>query len=405
MLEKSGAAGRRRIEDWDGPGTAFVINDAIAYLDSLTLFFWQAPGADLLGVLRKSYQRRLIVKAYQVPGRSFAGRRRGGHSKRWHVTIHQPEPETLASLSTIHRRFVVHAVHVAIDFLCPDAAQADLATAYLRRGVVQKWRRRNQNQLSHVEANTMYWSWNGKARRNFAHYGDRSSKAGLGACSHFEMRFTGAAACRRARLGDLGSLIRGVNAMALLKHQAMIGLIDEKRLDRALENLARKKLRKTQRRRPAITVGEIKRDLQRLLPHCIADGGNALSVETITKARAQALWDCRPGLRSCLRRVEWTAFTPEPRWQWLRRSSDQAGAGGTFGTNGNPHLLPRNLLVPVNNKSHISAEPPAQFLPEQQQASPSQHGDPTPRQPDEPNGDNRDGDATNLTDDCLTNMR
>jgi hypothetical protein len=33
----------RYIEDWDGPGTAFVINDAIAYLDSLTLFFWQAP--------------------------------------------------------------------------------------------------------------------------------------------------------------------------------------------------------------------------------------------------------------------------------------------------------------------------------------------------------------------------
>jgi hypothetical protein len=141
----------RRTEDWDGPGTAFVINDAIAYLDSLTLFFWQAPGADLLGALRKAYRRRLIVKAYRVPGPSF-GRRRGGHSKRWHITIHQPEPETLATLSAIHQKFVVHAVHVAIDFLCPDAAQADLATAYLRRGVVQKWRGRNH--LSHSEANT-----------------------------------------------------------------------------------------------------------------------------------------------------------------------------------------------------------------------------------------------------------
>jgi hypothetical protein len=364
MLEKSGAAGRRRIEDWDGPGTAFVINDAIAYLDSLTLFFWQAPGRDLLGALRKTYQRRLIVKAYQVP-RSFAGWRRGGHSKRWHVTIHQPEPETLASLSTIHRRFVVHAVHVAIDFLCPDPAQADLATAFLTRGVVQKWRRRNQNQLSHVEANTTYWSWNGKARRNLALYGDRPSKAGLGACSHLEMRFTGAAACKRAGLGDLSSLVRGVNAMALLKHQAMIGLIDGKRLDRALEKLARKKLRKTQRRRPAITVGEIKKHLQRLLPRCIADGGHPLNMRTITKARSQQLWDCWPGLRSCLRRVEWTAFTPEPRWQWLRRSSDQAGAGGTFGTTANPHLVFRKLLIPVNNKTpefqlkHQAAEPDA----------------------------------------------
>jgi hypothetical protein len=54
----------RRIEDWDGPGTGFVINDAIAYLDSLTLFFWQAPGANLLGALRKAYQRRLIVNCW-----------------------------------------------------------------------------------------------------------------------------------------------------------------------------------------------------------------------------------------------------------------------------------------------------------------------------------------------------
>jgi hypothetical protein len=150
----------RRIQDWDGPDTAFVINDAIAYLDSLTLFFWHAPGRDLLGALRKSYQRRLIVKAYQVPRRSFAGRRRGGHSKRWHVTIHQPALETLASLSSVHRKFAVHAVHVAIDFLCPDPAQADLATAFLTRGVVQKWRRRTQ--LSHSEANTRYWSLNQK---------------------------------------------------------------------------------------------------------------------------------------------------------------------------------------------------------------------------------------------------
>jgi len=374
----------RRTEDWDGPGTAFVIKDAIAYLDSLTLFFWQAPGADLLGALRKAYKRRLIVKAYEVPGRTFDARRRGHRSKRWHVTIHQPEPETLATLSAIHRRFVVHAVHVAIDFLCPDPAQADLATAYLRRGVVQKWRRRNQNQLSHVEANTMYWSRNRKARRNIALYGDRPSKAGLGACSHFEMRFTAAAACKRAGLGDLDSLIRGVNAMALLKHQAKLAFIDEKWLDRALEKSARRKLRRTQRRWPAITVSEIKRHLQRVLPLCIADEG-PLCMGTITKARAQVLWDRRPGLRSCLRPVDWTAFTPEPRWRWLRRSSDQAGAGGTFGTIANLHLISRKLFIPANNKT------PAFQLKHRV-------SDPITPQPAEPDADSPDGDATKLTD-------
>ena len=334
----------RRTEDWDGPGTAFVIKDAIAYLDSLTLFFWQAPGADLLRALRKAYGRRLIVKAYKVPG-TF-----GRRSKRWHVTIHQPEPETLASLSTIHRRFVVHAVHVAIDFLCPDPAQADLATAFLTRGVVQKWRRRNHRSL--LKANTRYWRWNRKARRNIALYGDRPSKASLGACSHFEMRFTGAAACKRAGFGELSSLTRGVDAMALLKHQANIAFIDEKRLDRALESLARRRLRETQRRRPAVTVSEIKSHLHRLLPCSISDGGHPLNMGTITKARSQQLWDRWPGLRSCLRRVEWTAFTPEPRWHWVRRSSDrQAGGGSTFGTIANPHLISRKPLIPLNSKT------------------------------------------------------
>jgi hypothetical protein len=370
----------RRTEDWDGPGTAFVVNDAIAYLDSLTLFFWQAPGADLLRALRKAYRRRLIVKAYRVPGPSF-GRRREGHSKRWHVTIHQPDPETLANLSTMHRKFVVHAVHVAIDFLCPDRAKADLATTFLTRGVIQKWRRRNQ--LSHLEANTSYWNLNPKARRNLALYGDRPSKAGLGACSHFEMRFTGAAACNRAGLGDLSNLVRGVNAMALLKHQTRIAFIDNRGFDRALEKLARRELRRTQGRRPAGTVSDIKKHLQRRLPRFIEDE-TSLTMETITKARSQELWNRLPTLRSCLRPVAWTDFTPEPRWVWLRRSSDQnAGAGGgTYGTTGNLHRIAWKPLIPVMNKSaqNCSAHPLTQ-------------------QSDQSNPGNREGDATNLTDD------
>jgi hypothetical protein len=342
----------RRTKDWDGPGTAFVINDAIAYLDSLTLFFWQAPGRDLLGSLRKSYQRHLIVKAYQVPRRRFAGRRRGGHSRRWHVTIHQPEPETLASLSSMHRKFAVHAVHVAIDFLCPDPAQADLATAFLRRGVVQKWRRRHQ--LSHSEANTTYWSVNRKARRNIALYGDRLSKTGFGACSHFEMRFTGAAACKRAGLGDLSSLMRGIDAMALLKHQTRLAFIDKKGLDRAVEKLARGKLRRTQGRRPALTVSEITRQLQRRLPRFIGDEAQHLNIETITKAPSQRVWTLQK-LRSCLRPVEWPAFTPEPRWLWPHRPNDRCPAGGTYGgtcgTTGNLYHIAWKPLIPVTNKS------------------------------------------------------
>jgi hypothetical protein len=319
----------RRTKDWDGPGTAFVVINAIAYLDSLTLFFWQAPGRDLLGALRKAYGRRLIVKAYEVPG-TFAMQRRGRRSKRWHVTIHQPQPETLASLSATHRRFVVHAVHIAIDFLCPDTLQADLATAFLRRGVVQKWRRRHH--LSHTEANTTYWAVNRKAGRNIALYGDRPSKAGLWACSHFEMRFTSAAACKRAGLGDLTRLVQGIDAMALLRHQTKIAFTDKGGLDRALEKLARRKLRRARGQRPTLTVGDEKKRLQRRLPYFIQDEEQHLTMETITKAPSQKVWTMRK-LRSCLRPVDWSDFTPAPRWQWLRRPRDRhAGAGGTYGT-------------------------------------------------------------------------
>jgi hypothetical protein len=165
------------------------------------------------------------------------------------------------------------------------------------------------------------------------------------------MRFTGAAACKRAGLGDLSSLVRGVNAMALLKHQTKIAFIDERGFDRALEKLARRKLRRARGRRPALTVSDVKKQLQRRLPRLIEDERQHLNLETITKARSQELWNRLPTLRSCLRPVEWTDFTPEARSVWLRRSSDQhAGAGGTYGTISNLHRIARKSLIPVTNK-------------------------------------------------------
>jgi hypothetical protein len=302
-----------RIADWDGPGTGFVITDAVAYLDTLTLFCWRPLPDGVLGALRKHYGRHLIVKEHEVLGRRLAGRKQG-RSKRWHITIHQPKNSTLTSLGAIQRgRFVVHAAHVAVDFLCLTAWEAGLATAYLKRGVVQKWRRRAQQ--THVEINTQYWKWNRKAPRNIALYGHRPSKTGKEHCSHFEMRFTGAPACKRVGLNDLSKLMGGVDAMALLERQSKIAFIDLKRLDRAVESLARKKLPKSQRQRPAITVGDIEKHLQLLLPRCIADEGCPLDWVSIAKARSQSLADHRPELRSCLAgKVEWANFTPTPRW-------------------------------------------------------------------------------------------
>jgi hypothetical protein len=129
------------------------------------------------------------------------------------------------------------------------------------------------------------------------------------------MRFTSAAACKRVGLNDLRKLTGRIDAMALLKRQTKIAFIDLKRLDRALERLARRSLSKSQRRRASITVNDVKKRLQLWLPRCIAGENFPLDWQSIVKARSQSLADHRPELRSCLAdRIDWAKFTPEPRW-------------------------------------------------------------------------------------------
>ena len=299
-----------RVGDWDGPGTGFLVTDAMAYLDTITLFSRRRVPSEVLASLRREYGSQLIVEEFRPPKRAAQP-----PGTRWClVTIHQPEDTTLKWLTTIrHDRLVVHAVHVAVDFLCPDSRHAQLSTEYLKRGLVQKWRRRDRR--SHLEPNTVYWKLDGKDARNIALYGHRVSKTGLGPCSHLEFRFTRASACKRVGLGNLASLIAGVDVMALLRRQAKVAFIDPNRLDRALENLARKKLSATQRHRPGATVLELKKHLRRMLPRCIQDEDTDFDQNSITEARSQSLWDHQPQFRSCLGKpVDWASLTPAPKW-------------------------------------------------------------------------------------------
>jgi hypothetical protein len=172
--------------------------------------------------------------------------------------------------------------------------------------------------------------------------------------------------------------------MALLKHQTKIAFIDRRGLDRALEKLARRKLRRT-RGRSSVTVSDRKNKHQRRLPRLIEDEEQHLTMETTTTARSQRVWNF-PILRSCLRPVEWTDFTPEPRWQWLRRPRDRhAGSGGTYGTISNLPRIACKPLIPVTNKP-------------MKNGSILQDTDPSTPQSAEPNADSRDGDASNLSD-------
>src|SRR4051812_28225661 len=112
----------RRIADWDGPGTGFVITGAVAYLDTLTLFCWRPLPDGVLASLRREYGRRLITETVEVEA----------ELEFWFITIHQPKKKTLVALDAIKaKRFVINAVHIAVDFLCLNQHQASLATDYL----------------------------------------------------------------------------------------------------------------------------------------------------------------------------------------------------------------------------------------------------------------------------------
>jgi hypothetical protein len=302
-----------RIEDWDGPGTGFTISGAAAFIDSLTLFCWRPLPKDVLTHLRQCYRRRLLIKSHDITvGRAGQRRRR----RYWLITIHQPNKATLRGLSLIQRgRFVVNAVHIATDFLCLNKHQAVLATEFLTRGLLLKWRGRYHR--SHLEPNTRYWNRDKKAVRNIALYGHRQSKTGKGECAHFEMRFTGAEACKRAGVGKLEELARGIDAMRLLRHQARIMVIDPKRLDRAIGRIAQRTVRNRKWHRSA-TVSEIKLRVQERLAYLLSEEGTPLNARTVAKARSQRLWDHQRVLRSCLKRVPWKHFTPDPSWHRWR---------------------------------------------------------------------------------------
>jgi hypothetical protein len=199
-------------------GAGFIIIATVAYVDTVTLFHrGMCPRHDL-SWLRARFGRRMIMKRCEEPGNAFCGGL---------ITLHQPDIETLQRLNSIPKqRFMVSAVHIAVDFICPDQGQAKLAAAFLGRAAVQKWHRRNHH--SHRERNTHYWRQE-RSTRNIAVYGDRASKTGEGPCCHVELRFTRAAACRRAGL-DLNDLLDGPNVSRLLNSQARIApiVIDER---------------------------------------------------------------------------------------------------------------------------------------------------------------------------------
>lgn len=210
--------------DTSVPILDFPIRETVAYLDTLKFWRKRLPPNDVLGLLRLLFGPRLFIEDHYR-----------GPFLWWLISINQPTPDELAYISELPDKWPICRADIAVDFICANQSDARRAETFLKRHVVQKWpgkRRHNE------EYSTTYRSINKATARNIAMYADKPSKTGLGPCAHFELRFSTAKACRRARVDDLRRLMNGIDALAMLKHETRLVWIDRLHLNRLIEKLA-----------------------------------------------------------------------------------------------------------------------------------------------------------------------
>jgi hypothetical protein len=206
-----------------------------------------------------------------------------------------------------------------VDFHVATLHEAEHIQQQFDQRLRQTWHR-PQDRRS--ELGTLYWK-PPNSPRNIAIYSDKPSKPDGSPCCHVELRFTGAAACRRAGLSDLRLLAGGIDAFALLNRQTKLSQIDFDHLDAVLERAARQFLPKTKRQHRYVEIDSAKVELTvRLLKGKIGQllgrsmGGADGSLITI---RVQDIWDSsHRWLRAALVDVPWQQITPTPRWHCWR---------------------------------------------------------------------------------------
>src|SRR3954451_6003568 len=119
------------------PATDFNIREAVAYVDTLCLHSRQPLPKQVFKDVRRLQDGPIYSK--KVPIYTADGLRLGYH---FFVFIHQPTTTTLDYLTPMQgKKFILHAVHVAVDFLVKNEQQARHAQQYFCQRLRQNWRR------------------------------------------------------------------------------------------------------------------------------------------------------------------------------------------------------------------------------------------------------------------------
>ncbi len=298
------------IPDWDGPGTGFTIIDAVAYVDTVEILLEFPLPRGLLSALRRSAAKRMTLRDATRPDRSDPSKL---HVYGKIIALAQPLPTELRIvLDLCKTRYRTCRVDVAFDFHTLTGLEAGNGGKYLERHGWQKWR--GKTRRCNDTENVVYWSANGDTARNIALYFDKPSRWNGQPCTHWEIRFTTADACRRAGLSDLNQLVSGIDALKLLKHEAKLQRLEPRRFSTLTEKAARR-MKRSRRSLGKWTVDQIQNRIKGLIYAALQDESFTPDDATIHTVMAQAVHDRTPLVRKALVEVrKWEELAPSFRW-------------------------------------------------------------------------------------------
>lgn len=299
------------ISDWDGPGTEFTILDTVAYVDTVEIIVeFPLPGG-LLRKLRRLARKRMTVRDATRPDRSDPKTR---HRYGKIIALAQPTTDEFELvLAHCGNSYQVCRVDVAYDFHPPSANQATNCGLYLNRHGFQKWRGRTRRH--NRTENVAYWSRIKRTTRNIALYYDQLSRKNGSPCTHWELRFITADACRRAGLSDLSELLGGINAMELLKHQTALMTIDRRRFFRWTEQEALRLKNSNRRAFEKWTVPYLQNRVHGIIFAALQDETFTPDETTIHTVKSQEIHDrVRLARKAMVKVKKWEELTRTPRW-------------------------------------------------------------------------------------------
>jgi hypothetical protein len=298
-----GCAMSLRTQDWDGPGTGFVITKTVAFPDTLGCLIPYPLPEDFWGQLYATGTGKIIPnKPFDIGAKLYQP-----------IRVHQPTREMFGLLAGL-QSCTICRVDISIDLICSSPGQATKAVDFLDKALLQRWHgKRRKNRFE----NTTYFSKKRRTTRNVAVYGDKPSKTGNGPCAHLELRFISADACRRAGMGEPTCFLAGIDVLGLLKHQTWLARLDARRFERQIEKMACDYLRKraVQRRLASSastfsTVEGLTRRTKSLIIRACSSEGSSLG----DLINSQELVERRPALRDCLSPIAWEEVIPPPEW-------------------------------------------------------------------------------------------